>query len=188
MIEKERVEKLQGELQKAKSQTKLTMAIAGISLVATIVLGAMALQKSTPVTTSEVAGISLNDIDTLERVNETIVLKQEIDSLSIVIDTLEGRLMKYEELEAQDDETVVVTDYIGQLLENAKAFSNTNCNKSLAFLYAAKKIAQADGTTDANKMAISTMITQCEAALFGGKIVNTSSAAVSSSDNNNVSQ
>jgi hypothetical protein len=182
MIEKERAEKLKQELQKAKSQTKLTMAIAGISLVAAIILGSMALQKSTPVIIPEETIAELDEIDTIESIDETIVLNQQIDSLGIVIDTLENRLTAQKELLAKNRETVVVTDYVGQLLSNAKAFSGTNCNKSLAFLYAAKKIAQADGTTEANKVAMSQMISQCEAAMFGGK---TNNSATSSVDNAN---
>jgi hypothetical protein len=182
MIEKERAEKLKQELQKAKSQTKLTMAIAGISLVAAIIFGSMALQKSTPVIIPEETIAELDEIDTTESIDETIVLNQQIDSLGIVIDTLENRLTAQEELLVKNGEVVVVTDYVGQLLNNAKAFSGTNCNKSLAFLYAAKKIAQADGTTEANKIAMSQMISQCEAAMFGGK---TNNSATSSVDNAN---
>lgn len=178
MIEKERAEKLEQELQKAKSQTKLTMAIAGISLVAAIILGSMALQKSTPVIIPEDTTVALDEMDTLENINETIVLNQQIDSLSIVIDTLENRLTVQEALLIKNKEIVIVTDYVGQLLSNAKAFSGTNCNKSLAFLYAAKKIAQADGTTEANKIAMSQMISQCEAAMFGGKSNNSATSSI----------
>ena len=169
---------LKEKLKKVKFQNKITIGVAGASLALAIVFGTLYLLNRThPVTTSGGNETLTQQVEDLNQQDDeanqdlTALMNQQLDSLSIVIDTLNRRLTraKTEIEQAQISASTYTVDHIAQLIEHAKEFSNTNCNKSLAFLYAAKKVSQMDGTSNANKQAINSMIHKCEEAVFGKK-------------------
>ena len=113
---------------------------------------------------------------------------RQFDSLTYIIDTLTLSLVKTRaeaqrdykryitEAEFKDTTPIVKTvtipeerDNITYLMDNAKKFADTDCRKSLAFLYAAQKIAQIDGTSSANKESINQMMNKCEDVIFNNQ-------------------
>lgn len=93
---------------------------------------------------------------------ETLFIKT-IDSLKTVIEEIETAAEENSELPPP------ASDYLVQMLDYAKKFEDTDCNKSLAFLYAAKKIASSEGRTGTSVKTIQTMINKCEENIFGKK-------------------
>ena len=106
---------------------------------------------------------------------------QKFDSLAYIIDTLQLSLVRARASARRDySRFVTASNYsssqssleqnnLDHLIENAKKFSETDCEKSLVFLYAAKKISQIDGTSGLNKRSINQMISKCEDTLFSSK-------------------
>ncbi len=171
------------------TQSNIILGVAAISTLLAIIFGTMLLQNRTtkavimPPNTEDLAFEDTNNIATLadeEALNEedpqTILYNTAVDSFGVIIDTLENRI------ELLKDNLVVARavdlDFVGQLIKSAKRFSETDCNKSLAFLYAAKKVAQIDGTTSSYQKDMTSMINKCEDALFGKKPGDTPTSSV----------
>jgi hypothetical protein len=167
------------QVEKLTQKTKISYMIAGCSLAFAIVIGALWLMPDNTKHQEQ----KLDAIST-EAVNDVITPQDEVSGLSLkeasyikTIDSLKSILAA---LELPDGEEVgavetaanaVETDYIGQMIENAKRFSSTDCSKSLAFLYAAKKVANMEKRTGANLETIQAMIAKCEENVFGASAV-----------------
>lgn len=174
-------EKLTNQFKKGSTQNNIILGLAAISTLLAIIFGTMLLQNRTtkaviiPDNTDKVRLDDTNNIATLadeEALNQeenpqTLLYNSTVDSFGIIIDTLEKRIeLLKEDLVLAN---AIDLDYVGQLIKSAKRFSDSDCNKSLAFLYAAKKIAQTDGITSNYKKDMTSMINKCEDALFGKK-------------------
>lgn len=164
---------LKEQLKKAKLTNQVLMGITGVLLIGNIVFGVMMLQKNKKTevyTPDESAAINdtLQQTDDLDNNLATYQFQQTVDSYQIVVDTLNRRLNRASQrINNFEVNRLPSNDYVGELIQYARQFNNSDCNKSLAFLYAAKKIAQTDGTSEANKNVLSEMIDSCEDNLFG---------------------
>jgi len=186
---------LKQEINKTKLQNKLILAFAGICLFSTIVLAVLLFTGSSTKTetkeqfqssknqalNTQVKNISEDKVNFLLELSEVEVI-QKFDSLAYLIDTLQLSLVRAEANARRDySRYVTASTYsetstssleqnnLDHLIENSKKFAATDCEKALVFLYAAKKIAQIDGTSSLNKQSINQMINKCEKALFSSK-------------------
>jgi len=164
---------LKQQLKKAKLSNQILLGVAGLFLIGNIVLGVQSFQNKAkkevivPELNIDTASYAIIN-DDLEENLAVYQLTQQLDSFKIVVDTLSNQLERADIKITKNQALASVSqDYIGELIEYAKEFNQSDCNKSLAFLYAAKKIASTDGTTEVNKIALSNMINSCEANLFG---------------------
>ena len=184
MLQKE----LQQELEKAELQNKIFLGISGVFLLSTIVLGAILLRsnnnadlvitENNPSLTSELNTIQKDSFYQEFNLSELDIIRK-FDSLAYIIDTLELILVRARSSAKRDYSRYLTasnysenelkptdTDNVNLLIENAKKFSNTDCNKSLAFLYAAKKIGQINRVSATTKSTINQMIKKCETTFF----------------------
>lgn len=163
------------QINKLKKQTKISYILAGSGLTLALVFGILWLVSSSkshdqkPNMTS--TKVSLDTIDYANQLSD-LTNKEEfqaktIDSLRTVLFALEDSIKTLKLADETLSTTAPNEDYIYQMLENARRFSNTDCNKSLAFLYAAKKVANMEKRTGSNLDAIQSMIKKCEANVFG---------------------
>jgi hypothetical protein len=168
---------LKKQIKKSKQQTKISYILAGTGFALALIFGILWLtsgsmsldQKLNSPTTK----VSLDTIDYESQVSE--LNEQEathikiIDSLTTVLLTLEDTIsaLHLAGKEALAISNALNEDYIPQMIKNAKHFAETNCSKSLAFLYAAKKVANMEKRTGSSIETIQTMIKKCEANVFG---------------------
>lgn len=164
------------QINKLKKQKKISYIVGGSGLALALIFGILWLVSNSkthdtkPNTTSD--KVNLDTIDYASQLTD-LTTKEEghtktIDSLTTIVlslqDTVTALKLTNESLVSPNSDNV---DYIFQMLENAKRFSNTDCNKSLAFLYAAKKVAKMENRSGPNLDAIQLMIKKCEANIFG---------------------
>jgi len=185
---------LKQRLKKTQLHKKLALTLAGVCLLLSIGLGILLFTSdSQKINTAggfqsnsndglaiQVKNISQDSVNVLLELSEIEII-QKFDSLAYIIDTLELSLEQAQAraqrdyaryITASNYSTSVETTSLEKggldvLIEKAKKYAGTDCKKSLAFLYAAKKVAEIDGTTSVNKNSINQMISKCEGTLFG---------------------
>lgn len=164
-------------LKRTKNRLRATTLIAVLAIITAATFGFLWSQNQPPSSTDitdensivQNEGFLAADSVQLEQEDAVIASYQKtIDSFKTVVDTLNTRLRK---AKAKNNEEAVVTsgatDYVMQLIQNASQFTNSDCNKSLAFLYAAKKIAMSDEAYSSQQPTINGMIKSCEDKILG---------------------
>ena len=163
------------QVEKLKTQAKVSYLLAGSGLAIALIFGILWLSSGSKSLdqkpNSPITKAILDTIDYKSQITDLDV-KQEsyiktIDSLKTALLSLTDTVTVLKINQQILASATISEDYVDQMLENAKKFSSTDCNKSLAFLYAAKKVANMEKRVGPNIDAIQIMIKKCEASIFG---------------------
>lgn len=160
------------QIKNLKKRNSILMGVSGLAFIAACVFAVLWSNASLKTKNDKPQSVIMSAaLDSLDSSSEELTFIEKEEGYIKTIDSLKKEITDLtvaaeDTLEIETASSTYV-DYIAQMLENAKRFSGTDCNKSLAFLYAAKKVAKMEERTGPNVDAIKVMINKCEESLFG---------------------
>ena len=163
----------QKKIEKLEKNTKTLQILAGTGFALAVIFGVLWLTSGSRNVDQKLnAVVEKVDLDTIDYKGQVSDFNLKEETYANTIDSMTTVLLVLEDTVTSLKNQLLLSapishDYISQMIENAKLFSSTDCNKSLAFLYAAKKVASMEKRIGPNVDAIQTMIKKCEANVFG---------------------